>query len=295
MATSWLRLWHDMPNDPKFRTISRISKQSVPAVLSVYIHILVAASSGRERGQIQSGCFEDIASALDLEREQVEQIIQAMQGRVLDGDKVSGWDKRQPDTEGNAARRSKEWREARRKEREVAVQTKETHNKTKRSQTLGNVTEQNVLSVVSVETVLPTSNGTLGLFDGKGGSVILEQVSSSAEKPKATRNRLTGDTLGFDKFWDAYPRHINKTYAFKMWQKSEPIKKGLVSIEMILKTLEWQKSSKAWLNEQYIPYPGSYINSERWNDEPLQSMNNRSDFDQKDFNKGIDQDGRITI
>ncbi|EOP2197647.1 hypothetical protein QSF09_003200, partial [Escherichia coli] len=25
MANAWLRLWHDMPNDPKWRTISRVS------------------------------------------------------------------------------------------------------------------------------------------------------------------------------------------------------------------------------------------------------------------------------
>ncbi|ENW8560590.1 hypothetical protein ACR6SH_005434, partial [Escherichia coli] len=25
MANAWLRLWHDMPNDPKWRTIARVS------------------------------------------------------------------------------------------------------------------------------------------------------------------------------------------------------------------------------------------------------------------------------
>ncbi|ENT9428360.1 hypothetical protein QSD88_RS19685, partial [Escherichia coli] len=24
MANAWLRLWHDMPNDPKWRTIARV-------------------------------------------------------------------------------------------------------------------------------------------------------------------------------------------------------------------------------------------------------------------------------
>lgn len=95
MANSWLRLWHDMPNDPKWRTISRVSKQSIPAVMAVYIHILVCASNATERGRTQSVCNEDIASALDMEVEQVDQIISAMQGRVLDGDMVSGWAKRQ--------------------------------------------------------------------------------------------------------------------------------------------------------------------------------------------------------
>ncbi len=35
MANSWLRLWHDMPNDPKWRTIARKSEQSIALVSSV--------------------------------------------------------------------------------------------------------------------------------------------------------------------------------------------------------------------------------------------------------------------
>ena len=34
MANSWLRLWHDMPNDPKWRTIARKSKRG-SAMLSL--------------------------------------------------------------------------------------------------------------------------------------------------------------------------------------------------------------------------------------------------------------------
>ncbi|HAF1587689.1 TPA: phage replisome organizer, partial [Salmonella enterica] len=44
MANSWVRLWHDMPNDPKWRTISRISGQPVSLVQATYIHLLVSAS-----------------------------------------------------------------------------------------------------------------------------------------------------------------------------------------------------------------------------------------------------------
>lgn len=112
MANSWLRLWHDMPNDPKWRTISRVSKQSIPSVIAVYVHILVIASNATERGRTQGVCSEDIASALDLECEQVEQILSAMQGRVLDGDMVAGWSKRQVEREDGAAERAKAWREA---------------------------------------------------------------------------------------------------------------------------------------------------------------------------------------
>ena len=112
MANSWLRLWHDMPTDPKWRTIARASRQTIGDVMSVYIHLLVCASNATERGRTQSFNSEDVASALDIDTEQVEQIVAAMQGRVLDGDLVKGWETRQVSREDGSAERSKAWREA---------------------------------------------------------------------------------------------------------------------------------------------------------------------------------------
>lgn len=51
MANSWFRLWHDMPTDPKFRTIARASKQPLALVIAVYLHVLVDASNANERGR----------------------------------------------------------------------------------------------------------------------------------------------------------------------------------------------------------------------------------------------------
>jgi hypothetical protein len=117
MSNSWLRLWHDMPTDPKFRTISKVSKQPLCAVIAVYLFMLVDASNASERGRTQAN-DEDIASAVDLEIEQVELIRKAMQGRVLDEDYLTGWDRRQPKREDNSSERSKTWRESKKKEKE---------------------------------------------------------------------------------------------------------------------------------------------------------------------------------
>lgn len=112
MANQWLRLWHDMPTDPKWRTISKASGQRIGDVMAVYVHLLVCASNASERGRTQSFNSEDVASALDLDTEQVEQIIVAMQGRVLDGDLLKGWESRQVAREDGSAERAKAWREA---------------------------------------------------------------------------------------------------------------------------------------------------------------------------------------
>jgi hypothetical protein len=125
-AIEWLRLWHDMPNDPKWRTVARVSGQPIALVLAVAVHLFVDASRNVTRGHVVVTA-EDVASALDVTDDAVNQIFGAMQGRVMDGDRFIAWEKRQPKREdsGNpetgaksAAERKREQRERERKERE---------------------------------------------------------------------------------------------------------------------------------------------------------------------------------
>ena len=156
MANQWLRLWHDMPNDPKWRTIARVSKQPITAVIAVYIHILVNASNATERGRTQNVCHEDLASALDLDTEQVDAIISAMQGRVLDGDMVSGWSKRQVEREDGSAERSKRWREAQKEINRTqpnATERNRTPDTDTDTDTELNTIDTNVSIVVNGETI----------------------------------------------------------------------------------------------------------------------------------------------
>lgn len=118
MANQWLRLWHDMPTDPKWRTISRVSGQRIGDVIAVFTHLLVCASNATERGRTQSFNCEDVASALDLETEQVSAIVDAMQSRVLDGDRLKGWEVRQVAREDGSAERAKAWREAKKAQKQ---------------------------------------------------------------------------------------------------------------------------------------------------------------------------------
>ena len=125
MSNQWLRLWHDMPNDPKWRTIARISGQPISLVLSVYLHLMVDASRNVTRGHADV-TVEDMASAIDVTDEQVEQIYSAMQGRVMDGNKLTGWEKRQPKREdsgdGESGAKSAAERKREQRERERLAQ-----------------------------------------------------------------------------------------------------------------------------------------------------------------------------
>ena len=133
MANPWFRLWGDMVNDPKWRTIARKSGQSIGNVIAVALHMMTLASNSDKRGCIEGWNDEDIGTALDIDSDQVEAIRTAMQGRTLNGDKLTGWEKRQPLKEDpNAAERAREFRERAKVEAEA-----------ERIRTLENATERN--------------------------------------------------------------------------------------------------------------------------------------------------------
>ncbi len=120
-----------MQNDPKWRTIARLSQQRIGDVIAVFIHVLDCASNATERGRTQNLNPEDIASALDLDTPQVESILAAMQGRVLQGDAVAAWEKRQPVREDGSAERSKAWREEQKAKKERPEQSANASERSK--------------------------------------------------------------------------------------------------------------------------------------------------------------------
>jgi len=134
VANQWLRLWHDMPTDPKWRTIARHSKQPVSLVQAIYIHLLVDASRNVTRGHA-TVTAEDLASALDVEDSSIQAVFDAMQGRVLDGMTLSGWDIRQPKREepgvgespAKTAAQRKQDQRAREKEAQEQAESRQCH------------------------------------------------------------------------------------------------------------------------------------------------------------------------
>ena len=70
----------------------------------------------------------------------------------------------------------------------------------------------------------------------------------------------------FDVFWKAYPKKKDKTKAFRAFKKLNPDEKLL---NTILSVLERQKNDANWVKQkrQFMPYPSTYINNRRWEDE----------------------------
>ncbi len=112
MAKLWVRLWLDMPTDPKFRTIARRSGQPLSLVIAVYAYMLTIAANAEPPGSIEKMVFDDAASAMDCDESAVQSIVDAMQGKVLDGYNLTGWKARQPEREDNSRERVAKHREA---------------------------------------------------------------------------------------------------------------------------------------------------------------------------------------
>ena len=106
------------------------------------------------------------------------------------------------------------------------------------------------------QTALPVT--TLG---GTQASPAPQKAGASARQKKQV---LTG---AFDRFWVAYPRHQGKETARKAWAKIRPDDALLAEM---LAALERQRASDQWRRDggQFIPYPATWLNGRRWEDEP---------------------------
>ncbi|SEV81598.1 hypothetical protein [[Clostridium] fimetarium] len=95
-----------------------------------------------------------------------------------------------------------------------------------------------------------------------------ESANKSASNRQATgnyqecKNEKKIDIAHFDTFWNAYPRKISKGTARKAFEKLKVTEELL---KIMLRVLESQ--SKQWKDKQFIPYPATWLNSRRWEDE----------------------------
>lgn len=90
MSNLWVRLWLDMPTDPKFRVIAKKSGRPLPEVIAVFVFMLTVAgkrtdaerthANASERGELCGWSDDDAAAALDLEASDIVAIRDAMQG-----------------------------------------------------------------------------------------------------------------------------------------------------------------------------------------------------------------------
>ena len=116
----WFRWHHGSVSDPKFQLIAKKSQSSVAEVIAVWAFVLESSSSSEKRGDHGFLDFESIDCALGIEEGKSAVIYYQMEQRgLVEKNRVSSWDKRQPKRErenDNSTERSKAFRERQRHE-----------------------------------------------------------------------------------------------------------------------------------------------------------------------------------
>ena len=81
--------------------------------------------------------------------------------------------------------------------------------------------------------------------------------------------------IQFDEFYSKYPKKVKKQNVKKWFEKNKPSSELFSSM---MNSLEQFRGSKDWLkdNGQYIPYPSTWLNQRRWEDESVQASKSMS-------------------
>ena len=108
MAYSWFRVYNGTINDTKWPRIARDAKQSVGAVVSVWMALLECASMSDDRGSVDDFSPEDIDVLYGYDDGTTDSIFQAMKARGLISadNRLEAWAKRQSPESGDAGKPS---------------------------------------------------------------------------------------------------------------------------------------------------------------------------------------------
>jgi len=88
--------------------------------------------------------------------------------------------------------------------------------------------------------------------------------SPGGDGPKESSSPQEGPLEGFNEFWQAYPRKVGKGAARRVWDKISPD----TGLQTILDQVARQRETEQWADPKYVPHPATWLNQQRWLDEP---------------------------
>ncbi len=93
-----------------------------------------------------------------------------------------------------------------------------------------------------------------------------DRIRRHRERKKITEQEAKRLEDAFETFWSLYPYKITKKKALESWMRIGPdeelCQNITAALERAIKSPQWLKD-----NGQFIPYPTTWLNQERWNDE----------------------------
>ncbi len=100
-------------------------------------------------------------------------------------------------------------------------------------------------------------------------TVLPTNIPSGNENINEDINNIDNDNNNlyfqrFNIFWEKYPKKRDKERALCAFLRIKPSEE---LFEQIMNALEIQKRCAQWQDNQYIPYPATWLNGKRWEDE----------------------------
>jgi hypothetical protein len=124
---------------------------------------------------------------------------------------------------------------------------------------------------------LDSRNDTGRVRDAYGKATGIIPIGTG-NREQGTGNREKTPIVPFARFWKPWPKKVKKSEAEKVWNKLNPDEE---LVRKILAAVEHQKKPGGCLsvNEKYIPYPTTWLNGRRWEDEDIISKEGASNDD----------------
>lgn len=235
----WFRWYHGSVTDPKFGLVAKRAGVRTADVIAVWVWLLERASANDDRGDVGLPDFEAADYLLGLEDGVAQKITGVMSERgLLTDQRITSWEKRQPNqSDATAAHRKRAQRE-----RDKARRNESSHDQSR------DVTGRDP--------------------DVTHGHAGVTPCHAREEEMKEEKTNLPWSPLEtnarFDEFWAAWPANERKQDKAKCVKKWKAEKLDSVA-NQILADVAVKLQSQKW-REGFVEAPMVYLNGRRWED-----------------------------
>lgn len=284
MAYSWFRVYNGTINDTKWPRIARDSKQSVGAVVSVWMALLECASMSDDRGSVDDFSPEDIDVLYGYEDGTTDSIFQAMKARglILPDNRLEAWAKRQSPESGDVGKPSTSTERVRRYRAKRSSKSDETLHET--DETLHETDEtpykrrEEKIREDNINTPPLSPQGEQGV--GEGTTEQSSDVPPKAPEPEAdppatdTSTAPQVDTSHGNPAWKEF------CYVFSLWPLQQGKEKAwreyaylkarhIVPESYALADIieRFKAEDRRW-KRGYVPMMSNWLHDRRWDDVP---------------------------
>lgn len=250
----WLKLKEDFFSSPKIKKLRRIAGGDTYTIIYLKMQLLSVKNSGViEFSGVENTFEEELSLVLDEDVDNISVTLRFLESQNLiesDGEN-SFLLKEAAECIGSECESAERMRAFRDRKKELS------------SHCDGNVRDGDV-SLISYS---QSKSNSKSKSDSRNNNIYnnLGECIENNPVPASKQDFIEG----FDAFYALYPKHKNKAAALNAWKKLKP---NAELQEVMAKAIMAQKQSPEWNKDggQYIPYPSTWLNQRRWEDEVKQ-------------------------